>query len=144
MTLTGSFTPNIEEESPLTVMCTGLPPLIFIASFYLTSTLSFVIHTPPNYQMISYVDQLRPLTVLCSEKESNSAEIDDSNTDNPTKIPNLKLQMGASIGAENVGNMLFNEEILKGGRGDVRVGSIGRWKDFKGNEIVRNQDSKSE
>jgi hypothetical protein len=94
--------------------------------------------------MISYVDRLRPPTVLCSEKESNSAEIDDSNTDNPTTIPNLKLQMGASIGAENVGNMLFNEEILKGGRGDVRVGSIGRWKDFKGNEIVRNQDLTSE
>jgi hypothetical protein len=126
------------------MMCTGLPLLIFIASFYFTSTISFVIRAPPNCHMISYVDRLRPPTVLCSEKESNSAEIDDSNTDNPTTIPNLKLQMGASIGAENVGNMLFNEEILKGGRGDVRVGSIGRWKDFKGNEIVRNQDLTSE
>ena len=29
--------------------------------------------------------------------------------------------MGASIGAENVGRMLFDEEIFKSGGGDVRV-----------------------
>ena len=49
------------------------------------------------------------------------------------------FKMGASIGAENVGRMLFDEEIFKSGGGDVRVGATGRWKDFKGNEIVRNE-----
>jgi len=44
--------------------------------------------------------------------------------------------MGASIGAQNVGEMLFNEQLLKSGRGDVRVGPMSRWKDFRGNEIV--------
>jgi hypothetical protein len=46
-------------------------------------------------------------------------------------------KMGTAISAENVGSMLFNEDILSSGRGDVRVGPTGRWKDFKGNEIVR-------
>jgi hypothetical protein len=44
--------------------------------------------------------------------------------------------MGTSIGAQNVGEMLFNEQLLKSGRGDVRVGPMRRWKDFRGNEIV--------
>lgn len=52
-------------------------------------------------------------------------------------------KMGSSIGAENVGRMLFNEEILKSGRGDIRIGSMGKWKDFKGNGIVRNEEPKS-
>ena len=49
------------------------------------------------------------------------------------------FKMGASIDAENVGRMLFDEEIFKSGGGDVRVGATVRWKDFKGNEIVRNE-----
>jgi hypothetical protein len=54
---------------------------------------------------------------------------------NPTRtIPSLN--MGASIGAQNVGEMLFNEQLLISGRGDVRVGPMRRWKDFRGNEIV--------
>lgn len=52
--------------------------------------------------------------------------------------------MGTAIGAENVGSMLFNEDILSSGRGDVRVGPTGRWKDFKGNEIVRTVETKPE
>ena len=48
--------------------------------------------------------------------------------------------MGASIGSENVGEMLFNEELLKSGRGDVSIGSAGKWKDFRGNEIIQNSD----
>ena len=87
---------------------------------------------------------------LCNTHNHNIAlrsSVDDSSdhSENEPKnespgfdIPPL-LQMGASIGAENVGRMLFDEEILKSGRGDVRVGTTGRWRDFKGNEIVRNE-----
>jgi len=57
-----------------------------------------------------------------------------SNTQPPTSATSAP-NMGASIGAQNVGEMLFNEQLLKSGRGDVRVGPI-RWKDFRGNEIV--------
>jgi hypothetical protein len=110
-------------------------------------TMPFVIRAPPRHHRIGYVDQIRSPTVLSSRKESDSVEKIDvgANIENgPAAVPNPTFQMGASIGAENVSKMLFNEEILKGGRGDVRVGSIGRWKDFKGNDIVRNQDNRSE
>ena len=48
---------------------------------------------------------------------------------------------GTSIGSQNVGEMLFNEALLKSGRGDMRVGSMKRWKDFRGNEIIQQIDS---
>ena len=54
--------------------------------------------------------------------------------------PRAAPNMGASIGAQNVGEMLFNEQLLKSGRGDVRIGSMGRWKDFRGNEIVTSDE----
>ena len=69
---------------------------------------------------------------------------DDDEEEISTHASSQKPQMGSSIGAENVGRMLFNEDILKSGRGDVRIGSMGRWKDFKGNEIVRNEEPNSE
>mmetsp|Transcript_25080 Transcript_25080/g.52765 ORF Transcript_25080/g.52765 Transcript_25080/m.52765 type:complete len:149 (+) Transcript_25080:296-742(+) len=47
-----------------------------------------------------------------------------------------KFNMGTSIGAQNVGEMLFNEELLKSGRGDVRIGSTKRWKNFRGSEFI--------
>jgi hypothetical protein len=49
--------------------------------------------------------------------------------------------MGTSIGAQNVGEMLFNTELLKSGRGDIRVDPMRRWKDFRGNEIVPDTDN---
>ena len=58
------------------------------------------------------------------------------NNSSRTTVTKKKFSMGASIGAQNVGEMLFNEELLKSGRGDVRVGPMRRWKDFRGNEIV--------
>jgi len=58
-----------------------------------------------------------------------------TNTQPPTAATSAP-NMGASIGAQNVGEMLFNEQLLKSGRGDVRVGPMSRWKDFRGNEIV--------
>eukprot|EP00984_Skeletonema_dohrnii_P024957 scaffold14099_cov71-Skeletonema_dohrnii-CCMP3373.AAC.2 len=64
-------------------------------------------------------------------QNSNNA----SNTQQPTAATSAP-NMGASIGAQNVGEMLFNEQLLKSGRGDVRVGPMRRWKDFRGNEIV--------
>lgn len=67
-----------------------------------------------------------------TSNSDNDSDGDASNIKPPTTSPN----MGASIGSQNVGQMLFNEELLKSGRGDVRVGHIGRWKDFRGNEIV--------
>jgi hypothetical protein len=67
--------------------------------------------------------------------ETSDDELKNASDINPTRtIPSLN--MGASIGAQNVGEMLFNEQLLMSGRGDVRVGPMRRWKDFRGNEIV--------
>ena len=83
-----------------------------------------------------------PVIALRSSVDSSS-DYSENEPNDESSSPGLDigplLQMGASIGAENVGKMLFDEEILKSGRGDVRVGATGRWKDFKGNEIVRNE-----
>ena len=43
---------------------------------------------------------------------------------------------GTSIGPQNVGQMLFNEDLLKSGRGDLGVGSKNQWRDFRGMEYV--------
>jgi len=73
---------------------------------------------------------------------SEDSEGDKSVTGSPQTKPS-QFSQGASIGAENVGRMLFLDDILKSGRGDVRVGATGSWKDFKGNEIIRNADPES-
>lgn len=78
--------------------------------------------------------------------DTNSKEENDPN-DDPTKFyesnaaadnstAKRSYSMGTTIGAQNVGEMLFNKELLKSGRGDVRVPTMKRWKDFRGNEIV--------
>ena len=72
---------------------------------------------------------------ILGESESNNNDASNE-TASTTTAPN----MGASIGAQNVGEMLFNEQLLKSGRGDVRVGPMSRWKDFRGNEIVPDND----
>ena len=73
---------------------------------------------------------------ILGESESNNNDASNE-TASTTTAPN----MGASIGAQNVGEMLFNEQLLKSGRGDVRVGPMSRWKDFRGNEIVPDNGS---
>ena len=75
-------------------------------------------------------------TSLSISSESNSENDSDDDASNIKPVSSAVPNMGASIGAQNVGEMLFNEQLLKSGRGDVRVGHIGRWKDFRGNEIV--------
>ena len=82
-------------------------------------------------------NQLQTLGSSKSESEHTTAHNQCGEENNRYHSTTQSHNMGASIGAENVGNMLFNEDVLKGGRGDIRVGSTGRWKDFKGNEIVR-------
>ena len=62
-----------------------------------------------------------------------SEEEDDDNS-----ILSSNFNTGTSIGSQLVGNMLFNEDILKSGRGDL-LGASGvgkKYKDFRGNEIV--------
>ena len=62
-------------------------------------------------------------------------------SNHPSSKTAKKHRMGTSIGAQNVGEMLFNTELLKSGRGDIRVDPMRRWKDFRGNEIVPDTDN---
>ncbi len=75
-----------------------------------------------------------------ASEASSSSILSKCNNDDASNVATpastSKPNMGASIGAHNVGEMLFNEQLLKSGRGDVRVGPMSRWKDFRGNEIV--------
>ena len=76
---------------------------------------------------------------ITSDSNGDNGSEDDASNIKPPATTSAAPNMGASIGASNVGQMLFNEELLKSGRGDVRVGHIGRWKDFRGNEIVSDE-----
>ena len=84
---------------------------------------------------------------MCATEDGSddNTSLSEDETEEETSIlaASQMPKMGSSIGAENVGRMLFNEEILKSGRGDIRIGSMGKWKDFKGNGIVRNEEPKS-
>jgi hypothetical protein len=82
-----------------------------------------------------------PLKLLADD---NSEEETGPN-DDPTKFyesnattDDSTTNMGTTIGAQNVGEMLFNKELLKSGRGDVRVGASKRWKDFRGKIVPDN------
>ncbi|KAL7469283.1 hypothetical protein ACHAXS_009544 [Conticribra weissflogii] len=65
---------------------------------------------------------------------ANNIEATTSTLSNPEGAK--KYNTGTAIGAQNVGEMLFNEGLLKSGRGDVRIGSTKKWKDFRGSEFV--------
>eukprot|EP00970_Alexandrium_tamarense_P015494 scaffold5185_cov198-Alexandrium_tamarense.AAC.42 len=102
-------------------------------------------------QDISYHQYFRHIShdrlqYMCVPSEYDEAphskynEEDYSTGDIQSTPISSQFAMGASIGSENVGEMLFNEELLKSGRGDVRIGSAGKWKDFRGNEIIQNSD----
>lgn len=108
--------------------------------------------SPTNWQGLIKIHRserqnriFEPLKLLADDnsKEENDPNDDSTkfyesnattSTDNSTA--KRSYSMGTTIGAQNVGEMLFNKELLKSGRGDVRVGPMNRWKDFRGNEIV--------
>ena len=57
-----------------------------------------------------------------------------------TPKSNTSYNTGTPIGSQGVGNMLFNEELLKSGRVDLGVGSTNRYRDFRGNEVIPKVD----
>lgn len=65
----------------------------------------------------------------------NYREDDDDknvNMDNNRQNPNT----GALIGWQGVGNMLFNESLIKSGNVDIGVGPTNRYRNFRGNEVL--------
>ena len=69
------------------------------------------------------------------------AEGDDSDGNGPSSTSiSGSSNSGTEIGWQGVGNMLFNEELLKSGRVDMGVGATNKYKDFRGNEIVPKTD----
>lgn len=67
----------------------------------------------------------------------------DDNNDYEEKI-NLnnyilkgEFNTGTLIGSGGVGKMLFNEHLQRSGRVDLGVGATNKYRDFRGNEIVR-------
>ncbi len=50
------------------------------------------------------------------------------------------MNTGTPIGSQLVGNMLFNDDLLKSGRVDLGVGTANKYRDFRGNEIVPKVD----
>ena len=114
----------------------ALNRVLFVSSFAILHSQKYQDNQLPTTLKSSVDDSESVNNVGKNNKEKDGAQMYSS----PQSPP--KYSMGAPIGSENVGNMLFDEEILKSGRGDIRVGSIGRWKDFKGNEIVRDWNHK--
>jgi len=69
----------------------------------------------------------------------NAGEITE-NESNKIDTSHASFNTGTSIGWQGVGNMLFNEALLKSGRVDMGVGSANKYRDFRGNEIVPKVD----
>jgi hypothetical protein len=72
-----------------------------------------------------------------------SMYLDDNDDDDEEKI-NLnnyilkdEFNTGTLIGSGGVGNMLFNEHLQRSGRVDLGVGATNKYRDFRGNEIVK-------
>jgi len=61
---------------------------------------------------------------------------EQSEEENSSSTNSNNINTGTSIGFEGVGNMLFNEDLIKSGRVDIGVGSSNTYKDFRGNEII--------
>lgn len=114
-----------------------------------TKSMAFFLVTPSMRNILRRDENELPKLLSLSSYDSRSTT--DASGDgekgitvsgSPQTNPS-QFSEGASIGAENVGRMLFLDDILKSGRGDVRVGATGSWKDFKGNEIIRKADPES-
>ena len=73
-----------------------------------------------------------------------NVSLDDDNDDNDGEKINLnnynsknEFNTGTLINSGGVGNMLFNEHLQRSGRVDLGVGAINKYRDFRGNEIVK-------
>ena len=87
-----------------------------------------------------------------AEKKKRDAEYDDDDDDDDAAANNNKgdddddgrrrrrrrrdYDTGTSIGWQGVGNMLFDESLLRSGRVDMGAGATKRYRDFRGNDIV--------
>ena len=124
----GSTTIAVAWKAAQEVVSKKQQPVFFSS----TPLKSFADGDGKNYE--SATEDFETLSSITSESKSDTVSGDNASNIKSTiaAVPN----MGVSIGAQNVGEMLFNEQLLKSGRGDVRVGHIGKWKDFRGNEII--------
>jgi len=66
----------------------------------------------------------------------NNNNPSNNNNNNNSSSSSSSSSSGTDIGAQGVGRMLFNEELMKSGRVDLGVGSKNRYRDFRGNVIV--------
>lgn len=72
----------------------------------------------------------------------NAHNNNDDDDENDTVESNRQLfpNTGTSIGWQGVGNMLFNEPLLKSGNVDIGVGPRNRYRNFRGNEVLPKEE----
>jgi hypothetical protein len=73
-----------------------------------------------------------------------NVSLDDNNNVDDEKIMDMHnynskndFNTGTLIGSGGVGTMLFNEHLQRSGRVDLGVGATNKYRDFRGNEIVK-------
>ena len=73
-----------------------------------------------------------------------NVSLDDNDDDEDEEKINLnkyilkdEFNTGTLIGSGGVGNMLFNEHLQRSGRVDLGVGATNKYRDFRGNGIVK-------
>ena len=66
----------------------------------------------------------------------DSANSNTGDDDDYRRRRRMDYDTGTSIGWQGVGNMLFDESLLRSGRVDLGAGPTRRYRDFRGNNIV--------
>ncbi len=64
-----------------------------------------------------------------------NAHVNDDDENDNVEINRQNSSTGTSIDWQGVGNMLFNEPLLKSGNGDIGVGPTNRYQNFRGNQV---------
>jgi hypothetical protein len=67
---------------------------------------------------------------------ASSDEDEDGNENEDVGVGRKEFDRGTSIGSLGVGNMLFDESLLRSGRVDMGTGSNKKYGDFRGNVIL--------
>lgn len=102
----------------------------------------FIPPCPLSQSGLRHRQPMRKSPMHLSSYGSGLTDDEDMSSANEKVTPksNTSYNTGTSIGSQGVGNMLFNEELLKSGRVDLGVGSTNRYRDFRGNEVIPKVD----
>lgn len=120
----------------ISIATSGAPPPF-------SPTPAFVPSRPPSRPELRRRHPLPTATRLASAAGDRGPTDEGESADGPDRrSPRADgtINTGMPIGWQGVGNMLFDEGLMRSGRVDLGVGPARRYRDFRGNEVVPKAD----